>query len=337
MNNIERIEEIWAKLEQKESTQIGVWKIRFSADIILNFFVGLKFPGRQRVVILEVNNDNDPYDARLPELRGVVISRAIKAEQASDIALSVGLNEEVYKDIFSVFVADLISKVSDVVNEKEAAKIFKSNVEKWQSFLEKYQQRGLNSKEQQGLYGELYVLNCFLNSHIASNDFVNTWTGPEGSDHDFQDSLWAIEVKASASIPPDRVVISNEYQLAFYAPVTLYLYHLHLVSRQGEEKTLVKLVNVIRNKLKEDVLLKQVFEERLRSFGYFVHHEHLYNDISYEVDHEAVYIVKDDFPRIVAGSFPEGVHGVEYSIQLSACKNFRLEPSIFVAELISHD
>ena len=64
---------------------------------------------------------------------------------------------------------------------------------------------------QQGLYGELYLLDKLIT--LKGEKAVECWTGCNSETHDFYCGIDAVEVKSSSVKGPNKVNISSEYQL----------------------------------------------------------------------------------------------------------------------------
>ncbi|MFI6465407.1 PD-(D/E)XK motif protein [Streptomyces sp. NPDC050538] len=93
---------------------------------------------------------------------------------------------------------DLLSAVADriVTHGRTLDQAFAETVRAWSALLN--QPTGFGTEKRIGLMGELAVLNCLANEY-SWGTAVESWTGPEGEEHDFGLPGFDFEVKTTAS------------------------------------------------------------------------------------------------------------------------------------------
>lgn len=225
------------------------------------------------------------------------------------------------RDVFAVMCENMIQSVMSLRSEKQVVRTIINQLEKWQTLFEKLKGEGLNSSEQQGLYGELH----FLQKHIAKTDVVsaiNSWVGTDREVRDFQYSDWAVEVKTTVGNNHQKVSISSKMQLDKTLLENLFLFHLSVEAAKKNGESLNAKVNAIRETLQDNVSALNLFNNKLLEVGYFEKHTHLYEEKCYQVRDENYYRIDGDFPRIKEKEIRNGVGDVKYSIILSQCYEY---------------
>lgn len=334
----ERLDSIWREQEAREATGSGLLRTRYTAEAKLDIFIGLKIPTQQRMLMLGLRPENIPFETRLPELNGIKISVTSDPENENRKLLAVLLNDELYRDLFSVLAQDIIDHILQVDREHQAGLVLRRRLEKWQTFLEQYRPEGLSNNAQMGLFGELSVLKKLLHTLESPAKCTEAWIGPAGSDQDFQAPGWAIEVKTHSGKIPQQIRVSSERQLEGTSSDDLLLYYLHLDVRPGTQFTLPGLVQSVREDLSssDEMYALSSFNERLHQAGYHDHQAHLYETRTYAIKSETIYTVEPDFPRITPDDLPPGVSDVSYSLNLSMCTSFELSEEQFTTRLKRH-
>jgi hypothetical protein len=125
----------------------------------------------------------------------------------------------------------------------------------------------------------------------------------------------AVEIKSTASNVASRVAIANERQLDETGTEMLLLCHRSFDCRGKTDGTLPALVEEIVELIGD--ALTPVFEDRLLLAGYHRSQAGLYGDMGYTSRGCSYYRVSEAFPRIVPRDLRNGVHDVQYWIELA--------------------
>ena len=146
--------------------------------------------------------------------------------------------------------------------------------------------------------------------------------------HDFEISRVHVEAKARGSTTP-RVTISSEHQLESGNAERLFL-HVTEVTTAAEGGQDALTVTDIATRIRvvlagRDMAAVDIFEERLGAVGFDWADD--YSDKSWVVGQEALYEVREGFPRITSTMVPGGVGNVRYMISLPDCERFRVVPA----------
>lgn len=227
----------------------------------------------------------------------------------------------------SVFL-NLMQNIIEEVNFVEFSEcIFavKNVLKKWSTFFRFQSDYVLSANAQQGLFGELYVLEKMIQQR--GTNALSGWTGYNLETHDFYYGNDAIEVKSSSSKGPEKIKVNNEYQLDDTGVVgKLYLLYLNLKKSEVDGETLPDIVERIM--LKFDYEQRELFKEKLFKVGYIYMMPELYK-YHFRVREESCYDVKDKFPRIIPSMIHKGIGSVEYVVSLDACNSFLIETEAF--------
>lgn len=312
----------WEEMEAAQgSTGTGQLRRRIRADSRFDLFIAVEKPANHRAVLLGVSETAAPAMEELPVLRSVALH--IRGDGPDGrIVLELRLTNRAYEELFSMLVRDLVEVVTGASTEEAAVKAFIARLEQWQRLLARSGPEGLGEEEQRGLYAELWFLNEHLIPVLGVESAVSAWTGPGGTDQDYQFPDVAIEVKSTIGRRPQRLKIASERQLDDTGVSDLFLFYASLDARRGGRQTLGVLVDALRREAGNQGLSRAILEEKLLVAGYLDAHRPRYDSVGFAVRETNLFRVRDDFPRIVEGDLASGVGDVRYSIAVSDCARF---------------
>jgi len=211
----------------------------------------------------------------------------------------------------------------------DAPDAVRSTLARWRRFWGAAPTGGLTDQEIRGLFGELWFLAVWLLPH--GHDQIGHWLGPTGTRHDFQWSDLAVEAKATTSIRGHVHRINGLEQLDTPSDGRLLLFSLRMREEATASNTLLSLIETITTALDDDGQALDGFESRLVQAGYSPLEADRYAEIRFRVINERLYEVGEDFPRLSAASFvdglPAGVERVEYEINLDSCPDAMIATS----------
>lgn len=255
---------------------------------------------------------------KLPKWKGMEEKIMSGVTQQEDIPFLVFLQSEEYdKSIYFTVMQDLIDSINDIDPSKLIGRI-KDTLEKWSVFFQFEKNYVLSDNAQQGLYGELFVLEKLIEKH--GEKIVECWTGCNAETHDFYLGSDALEVKSSSAKGPDKIKISNEYQLDDDKLIG-YLYLMYLKMRKSEVygENLPDIVHRISSKLSDSVRIE--FYDKLIKVGYIYQMPELY-ELHFIIHDETCYKVEDGFPRLTRKNLAKGIGSVDYIVSLDACEKY---------------
>jgi hypothetical protein len=225
-------------------------------------------------------------------------------------------------EIFATLCLDLTGAAAAGSSDASVLSAVLARLGRWQRLLAHSEPRLLSPQEIRGLFAELLFLKKLISRSGAS--VVHCWSGPDGAPQDFSIGTTMFEVKANLIGSAPVVRISSPEQL-WCAAGAIFLIVFSLGSSEAPGDSLSAMVDEISEMLVLSPKLQQDFEEKLGAAGYlplpaYEHHRYVSSE-------PVSYYVLDAFPRLVPAAVPAGVVDVSYSIQLSACEPYRLEPS----------
>ena len=237
--------------------------------------------------------------------------------------LNIYLLDNDLKDIFSLFIQNILEDIAESVTENEAVTKTLNVISKWKKLFDKINFNGLSIEQQKGLIGESLFINHLLDHQKSSTTILNAWTGPDFEDKDFVFGATGIEIKLTSSKYP-KLKITNEGQLDAQNlnELFLILYTVEDVKENGF--TLNSLIDQIQEKLSANIDELKFFNERLMLLGYFEDDKEHYNKM-YSLKKIYTYSVSEEFPKIIKSQLPIGVYNTSYFIELSAVENFSVE------------
>lgn len=310
------IKSIW---ETQKPTGDIIVKTRIEDIPHLNCFAATNHITGLHLYIMSVSKNVEISELRNYRFKGVEIF-SIETEGACE--LNIYLLDNDLKDIFSLFIQNILDDIAESVTENEAITKTLNVISKWKKLFDKFNFNGLSVEQQKGLIGELLFINYLLDNQKSGTSILNAWTGPDFEDKDFVFGATGIEIKLTSSKYP-KLKITNEGQLDVQNlnELFLILYTVEEVKENGF--TLNSLIDQAQQKLAKNIDELKFFSERLVLLGYFdVDKEH-YNKM-YSLKGKHSYLVSEYFPKIIKGQLPLGVHNTSYFIELSAVESFSM-------------
>lgn len=320
------IKSIW---ENHKSTGDIIIKTRIDEIPHLNCFAATNHITGQHLYIMAIAKNVAIPELKYYKFKGVEI---FTIEIENTVELYIYLLDSDLKDIFSLFIQNILEEIEKNVTEDEAIKTTLNVVSKWKKLFDKINFNGLSLEQQKGLIGELLFLNTLLEDEKTITNAVNYWTGTE---QDFQAKDYTlgsvgVEVKFTTAKQP-RIKVSNERQLDSenLSKLFLILYSTEAVKDNGI--SLNSIVEQTRQKISTEEE-RNLFNAKLQLNGYFDDDKEHYGSM-YSLKRTFVFNVTSDFPKIVKHQLPLGIYDTSYLIELSAVENFIVE-SEFIFEKI---
>ena len=316
-------EDPWSDISAAYALQINARRVKQATPWGLYWAVDAD----RNVLLLLQHSGTIRRSRRLPKLRGLRVE-AQPADSGSDERIVIRLTDHEQRDIFLRFCRDIVDATVLAQTEEQAVERFLARTWRWHRLLQSRRDKRLGDDEQRGLIGELVVLERHLLPVLGALDAVRCWTGPLDAPHDFEISRIHVEAKARGSATP-RVTISSENQLESGNADRLFLHVTEVTTAAAggqDALTVTDIATRIRVVLAEgDMGAVNLFEERLGAVGFDWTDD--YSDKSWVVGGEALYEVREEFPRITPAMVPGGVGNVRYMITLPDCEGFRVVPA----------
>jgi len=285
------------------------------------------------MLLVRVYKKESSLFEQLPEFRGFEISSLKFTDEKPDkIMVSLSLNDSAYSEIFSALCEDLFLTGSKEPDHKNMVQYLKERLLQWKQFLDVNGNQGLSPEAQRGLYGELRFLRDVLFQHLDITRAISCWQGPSRKNQDFQVSGTGIEVKTSIAKQHQKISIASEQQLDDTGLKALYIWHLSLHQIHDSGETLPEIIDQIRNQIVLQKGPHHEFELLLLNAGYIDGHREKYDSSGYADREISIFLVRNQFPRIVENDLKNGVGDIHYSIDLSSCKPFGVNETDFLSD-----
>jgi len=315
------IKSIW---ENHKPTGDIIIKTKIDEIRHLNCIAATNHITGQHLYIMSVAKNVTIPELKNYRFKGVEIY-TLPNEAENKTELYIYLLDNELKDIFSLFIQNILEDIEKSVTESEAIKKTLNVVSKWKKLFDKISFNGLSLDKQKGLIGELLFLNTLLDNEKTSANAVSTWTGAEQDFQakDFTLGSVGVEVKFTASNQP-RINVSNERQLDAdnFSELFLILYSTEAVKDNGF--SLNSIVEQTRQRISTEEE-RSVFNAKLQLNGYFDEDKEHYGKM-YSLKRVFICYVTSEFPKIVKSQLSLGIYNTSYSIEISAVENFIVEP-----------
>lgn len=254
------------------------------------------------------------------KLKGIQITQKDSLEKSSDLFLIVQSNED--WEIFLALCNDLTGVCLNYIDSEEMLQAVELRLKRWQKLLEERKNLPFPIERQMGLLSELLCLRDIISKKIGIEQAIMSWNG---SDYDKQDFLLddsVIEVKSYRTSKGDIVHISSSNQL-YSEKDSIYLVSYALtISENG--KSIENIADNIRELLIDSSnQFLNSFENKLLNYGYA---PEVLNDSLYKfiVDKQRAFHVNETFPKIIPSDIDKNILTVNYSIDLSKCRQFEV-------------
>ena len=148
------IKSIW---ENHKPTGDIIIKTRIDEIPHLNCFAATNHITGQHLYIMAVANNVTIPELKKYRFKGVEIY-TLQSDTENKIELYIYLLDNDLKDIFSLFIQNILEEIEKSVAESEAIKTTLNVVSKWKRLFDKINFNGLSLEQQKGLIGELLFL-----------------------------------------------------------------------------------------------------------------------------------------------------------------------------------
>ncbi len=312
------IKRIWQKQESAPDKQ--VLREQISCVPGLQCFIGLIGYTGARTFQIELDSSVSVHNNFIRKFRGLEIQVIPVSSSRQDYTIIL-LDREL-KDLFVLFIEDLIEKLIPVTDTIEALTIINQRVNYWKKLFLRVSGELLSAEKQRGLYGELFFLRTLLVTCSDRAEILSSWRGPLSSNQDFARNRNAVEIKTTKA-SNSSVHIANEQQLDFTCWDNLFLVLLVVSESSGNVDSLCAIINEISDLLSFDPELIQEFDIKLESSGISRDMVEHYDETSYSVNQRRFFRIREEFPVIVRANLGnDALFNVKYQLDLSACYSF---------------
>jgi hypothetical protein len=226
-------------------------------------------------------------------------------------------------DIFSYLADEIVSGLR--VDASDPYRTCRRVLARWREFIDRQLTSVLSPEALAGLFGELWHLRELVRREAGA---VDAWVGPLGQPYDFLSRAAALEVKTTLSREAWLFEIHGIEQLDPPAGGALHLAVMRLELSQAGES-----VPAILDDLSQLGVDAHELFGKLAKIGYDARDTEHYRRQLFRVRDNLIYVVDDDFPRLVRASFlnaalPARVSRLSYYIDLAGRPPNPLEVSV---------
>lgn len=297
----------------------GYKALRISADCIPELYIATDLDGyRCLLLYLPIGVDvklkgNDKEKLKLSYL------------PTKNIIL-IKLNDLDFVDLFNDLILSLYLKIKDLADPNYYSKELIHSFYKWAEFFEDRFASKLTSDEIKGLFGELFILNEFLEETNSTNvnAVLDSWKGPFNTTNDFVFDDKNIEVKTKEESKP-YVKISSEYQLEkeFDKGLELLVVSLKIDMVKGE--SIHDLLKTTVQHVRRNVGDLSILYHALAQIGLNIDSTIEYNNHRFIVSRTNSYdCEKEKFPKLSVSNLPEEITKLHYNLRINALNKFML-------------
>jgi hypothetical protein len=323
------IASLW-NLKQVSNNPLDLTKIAYLDRF--NCFAGIDNTNGNYIYAMKLPSSTEIPEIKNSKFRGVNIQ--LLSDQVEHNLLIV-LNDIEIKDVFILFIDDIINSISESPTEYEAYITTIGVISKWKKLFDRINNSCLSEDRVKGLLGELHVLKQIIIETRNPIIAINAWTGWDFDDKDFTYKNKALEVKFSTA-KVSHLNISSERQLDSTGLDFLYLKLIIAKKVKSAGITLNAIVLQIEDLISGDLEALTEFEKRLYKTGYskIDERDNVLSNTQYLIEEEKNYQIIEDFPLITKANFAEGIFQVNYQIELSACSDF-IDPNFQLNQFIN--
>lgn len=229
-----------------------------------------------------------------------------------------------HRDLFMHIGDDLVDQLRR--EPTRPVQVLLQRIELWRDFLRRRDET-LTEPRLRGLFGEVWFLTERLLPRTATHHRVAAlaaWTGPLGARRDFNLGEASLDMKTG--VPGSTAVQIASIQQLSPAPGTqLYLGHLTL-KRDAAGQTLPELIDRLRSTL--DTGARELLDARLLQAGYIDadRNQAPVSDLRLIAEQFDTYTITPGFPALTPENLPPAVIACSYTLDLSTCGEFRVDP-----------
>ncbi|MEY9938564.1 PD-(D/E)XK motif protein [Streptacidiphilus sp. MAP5-3] len=317
-------EEDWSELEVPQVAP-GRSLRRLYPNSPVDIHLSVGHPDGDRMLVISADAHSAGHVVRtvqhLSRTAGIEIQ--LNAVSRVEYELRLVLKADELREVFNPLVADVAETAGLAADAAGALSSAVERYERWQDLLRTVGSTGLTAEVRRGLVGELVVLRDRLLDGLSDLEAVEAWTGPGGSNQDFQLPRAALEVKTSTAKRPQTLLIASERQLDGTGVPAMLLCLVTLDERQGGTgQSLNQVVDSIRHRLTSSTARAR-FDGLLTRAGYLPGQRELYDEHRYTLRDIRFWHVRAGFPRLVESDLPEGVSDCRYHVAVGNLEQYR--------------
>jgi len=323
MNHSDYLVSVWESVEADVNKGDGYYHKRLENTSNSEILAGILLPGNlRRLSFRTIKSEANLQGIEEDSIGFTIRIGADPNKVRGKVWIHITATGRTYVQPFQVLCSDIFRAWLQATTEEESLSAARRRLSLWHRFFKRDGGK-LGQDSFVGLFGELSLLERFLDAGIKPEKILSSWVGPLGKSQDFQFGDLAVEVKCATGLARNTVTISHERQLDDVGLDDLLLYHISFDFREGSGQTMADLVAGIYDKLSApETSNVEIFEERLLAGGYAMGIPTRFDAHGFTERDKNLYKVVTGFPRIVESVLPSGVSNASYILDLGACSSY---------------
>ena len=276
-----------------------------------------KMPGGEEAVLVGFRSVWSLPDSRLPQGHGFEVLRLESDPTGADhLVVALARKPGGSPDLFAMMAEDLVSLVDGwaAAQESTVLRRFLARIRAWQDFMNRHRESVLSAESEQGLFGELVLLERMIEAGLSPRDILDAWQGPVDGLQDFILGSGGIEVKTTLSASGFPATVSSLEQLDDNLRQPLFVAATKL-ALHSSGMTLPEMVKIIRGSLDGNQEVLETFDIRLMQAGLLGSTLGRYTRRFLHAS-SAILRVQGDFPRLTRANVHPVVKKARYEIDL---------------------
>jgi hypothetical protein len=252
---------------------------------------------------------------KVPSATAINISQGKRFEDNKWV-LHFELKNPTYVRYFNKFCKDLFESTLSISDKSKGPDMVLMAFNNWKKM---FTTENINKEDIQGAIGELLFLKEFMIPTYGEIDAFKAWSKSKYGKQDFNiDDTW-YEVKSSKA-GAREVTITSLDQLN--NPNTGHLAVVKLQESTPASNTAVNL-NSLYNSIYENLnepFAKSAFEDAMLPYNI---PDKRYDEFAFEHIETDLYLISEEFPKLLPSNVPSGINVPSYSIDLAKIKEFK--------------
>lgn len=250
------------------------------------------------------------------KLKGLTVNILEDLENKEKKFISLKLKNNNLLEIFLELIESIIDEVKFENDKSIIINLIIKKIHVWIKFFKREKFESLSEEEIRGLMGELLFIKKFSANKDGFKKNIYNWKGCENGLHDFDFKEIKAEIKTFAKSGVIHISYAEQLDINKYKEI--YLICFNLLKDNGTF-SLNELVAEIKSKIDKDLLL--IFQDKLKSYGYFDIHKDEYNE-KYKNLKEYYFKVDKEFPKILYKDLHNAISKVAYKLDTNLLLSF---------------
>lgn len=319
--NANNLYERWAKAHKAAHESGGTVYQGFYECKSVETYIAIDEVGNEYLYIALSEEAVEAFES--PSLAGItfalVNNPAIDADKKC-LQIAMAPNADL-EEAFEAFTITLIGRISLIESDVDVAVEIYNLCKEYSDFFSKGGHTVLSPQDEQGLFGELLMLNEAIDR--LGESAVDCWVGQDKSRHDFVFKYNnAVEVKTSLKQSRRIFTVSNDMQLENPSGTRFFLKFM-ILEKNPSGRTIGEVITDIYDNKLTSQKARDAFERKLLEGK--VRRSDVPSGRRYVLIESHVYEITDSFPRLTLEriqSISHRIFGCKYKVDLDGYEEF---------------